>query len=233
MSEKTDEAKVTENNSLLTGPELLAAVKGNLIGSFKSSALFFSTVVTDSRNVVPLSLFVPLIGEKQDGHGYIPQALEKGASVVFVAQSAYEADSAAYESLSVTHGDVAFIAVKNTLHALQDAAACYVAKFPHLVRCAVTGSSGKTTTKEITASILRQKFNVVTNKGNLNSETGLPLSVFQIRREHTLGLFEMGMNRVDEIGEISAVLKPNYGIVTNIGTAHIGKIGRASCRERV
>ncbi|MCR5723983.1 MAG: UDP-N-acetylmuramoyl-tripeptide--D-alanyl-D-alanine ligase [Treponema sp.] len=211
--------------SLLSGQALLTAVKGSLIGSFDLSSLCFTSVVTDSRNVTPGSLFVPLIGENQDGHKYIPQALEKGASVVFVARSSYESDCEGYEKLAVMHGDVAFISVSHTMHALQDAAACYVAGFPHLVRCAVTGSSGKTTTKELAASILRQKYSVITNKGNLNSETGLPLSVFQIRPEHTLGLFEMGMNRVNEIGEIAAVLKPDYGIVTNIGTAHIGILG--------
>lgn len=213
------------HTSLLTGAELLSAVQGTLIGGSSADRLCFTAVATDSRQVCPGTLFIPLIGEKQDGHAYIPQALEKGASVVFVARASYDAEREKYESLSASYGDVAFIAVSHTMHALQDAAACYVSKFPHLVRCAVTGSSGKTTTKEIAASILRQKYQVVTNKGNLNSETGLPLSVFQIRSEHTLGLFEMGMNRVNEIGEIAAVLKPDYGIVTNIGTAHIGILG--------
>ena len=77
---------------------------------------------------------------------------------------------------------------------------------------------------------MRQKYNVITNEGNLNSETGLPLSVFKIRREHTAGIFEMGMNRWDEIGEIAAVLKPRFAIVTNIGTAHIGILGS---RQRI
>ena len=115
--------------------------------------------------------------------------------------------------------------MENTLRALQNAAEAYVRKFPRLIRCAVTGSSGKTTTKEITASILRQKFSVIATKGNFNSETGLPLSVFNIRESHELGLFEMGMNRVNEIGEIAQVFKPNYAIITNIGTAHIGILG--------
>ena len=98
-------------------------------------------------------------------------------------------------------------------------------KFPHLIKIGVTGSSGKTTTKEILVSILSQKYNVVSNKGNLNSETGLPLSVFNIRAEHECGVFEMGMNRENEIGEIASVLKPRFAIVTNIGTAHIGILG--------
>ena len=85
--------------------------------------------------------------------------------------------------------------------------------------------SGKTTTKEILASILREKYNVIATEGNFNSETGLPLSVFKIRAEHQVGVFEMGMNRKDEIGEIARVLAPNYAIITNIGNAHIGILG--------
>lgn len=212
--------------SLLDGGRLLAAVRGSLVGTAKQAGtIYFTSVATDSRNVVADTLFVPLVGEKQDGHAYIPQGLANGASVVFVARRSYQQETARYERLAAEHPAVAFVVVEHTLRALQDAAASYVAQFPHLIRCAVTGSSGKTTTKEIAVALLRQKYTVVTNKGNLNSETGLPLSVFAIRSEHEVGLFEMGMNRKDEIGELAAVLRPNYGIVTNIGTAHIGLLG--------
>lgn len=219
----------TENRgrtSLLDGGRLLAAVRGSLVGTAKKAEMiYFTSVATDSRNVVADTLFVPLVGEKQDGHAYIPQGLANGASVVFVARRSYQQETAMYERLSAEYPAVAFVVVEHTLRALQDAAASYVAQFPRLVRCAVTGSSGKTTTKEIAVALLSQKYAVVTNKGNLNSETGLPLSVFAIRPEHEVGLFEMGMNRKDEIGELAAVLRPNYGIVTNIGTAHIGLLG--------
>ena len=215
-----------EPQSLLAGERLLAAVGGTLIGTAKKTdAIAFTSVATDSRNVTAGSLFVPLIGEKQDGHAYIPQGLANGASVVFVARATYQKDTVVYQKLAAEHPAVAFVAVENTLHALQDAAAAYVAQFPRLIKCAVTGSSGKTTTKEIAVALLSQKYKVISNKGNLNSETGLPLSVFGIRPEHEVGLFEMGMNRKNEIGEIAAVLRPNYGIVTNIGTAHIGLLG--------
>lgn len=215
-----------ENKTLLDGGRLLAAVRGSLIGTAKKAdAISFTSVATDSRNVVADTLFVPLVGEKQDGHIYIPQGLANGASVVFVARASYQQDTAVYERLATEHPAVAFVLVEHTLRALQDAAASYVAQFPRLVRCAVTGSSGKTTTKEIAVALLSQKYAVVTNKGNLNSETGLPLSVFAIRPEHEVGLFEMGMNRRNEIGELAAVLRPHYGIVTNIGTAHIGLLG--------
>lgn len=220
-------AVVKENtDSLLTIAQLLDSVNGTIIDhSYNASSFLFTSVVTDSRNVTKNSLFVPLIGEFQDGHKYIPQAIEKGASVIFVARVSYESDKDGYEELCEKHPDTALVLVENTLHALQQAAGRYVEKFPSLIRVSVTGSSGKTTTKEITASVLRQKYNVVCNKGNLNSETGLPLSCFEIRREHELALLEMGMNRENEIGEIAETFKPQYGAVTNIGTAHIGLLG--------
>ena len=209
--------------SLLSLEDVLDSTGGvHVLGTGTFS---FGSVQTDSRNVVKGTLFVPLIGEVQDGHTYIPQALEKGASVVFICMANYEKDSHFFTELSQKNPDVYFIAVENTLHALQAAAGRYVEKFPNLIRVGVTGSSGKTTTKEILAAILSRKYNLVCNEGNLNSETGLPLSVFKIRKEHELGLFEMGMNRAGEMGEIAAVLKPRFAVITNIGTAHIGNLG--------
>ena len=209
--------------SLLTLEEVLDATGGvHVLGA---GEFCFTDVQTDSRNVKAGTLFVPLLGEKQDGHNYIPQALEKGASVVFIAMSSYEKRPEFFTEISQSNPEVSFIAVENTMHALQKAAARYVEHFPDLIRIGVTGSSGKTTAKEILASILAQKYSVITNPGNLNSETGLPLSVFAIREGHKVGLFEMGMNRKNEMAEIASVLKPRFALVTNIGTAHIGILG--------
>jgi len=120
------------------------------------------------------------------------------------------------------------IVVDNTLKGLQDSARVYLEKFPNLVKIGITGSSGKTTTKEITAAIISCEKNTVMNKGNLNSETGLPLSVFEVRDHHEVGVFELGMNRPCEIDELSFVLKPNISLVTNIGSAHIEFFGSKS-----
>lgn len=223
MSVMNESGSAKGKKSLLTLQEVLTAVDG--IHVLGTGDFYFSQVQTDSRNVTEGTLFVPLIGEKQDGHIYIEQAINKGASVVFICLKNYEKDGSMFTTLSLAHPDVFFIAVENTLTALQKAAAAYVEHFPRLIKIAVTGSSGKTTTKEIMAAILRQKYNTITNEGNLNSETGLPLSVFKIREEHQAGIFEMGMNREHEIEEISAVLKARFAIVTNIGTAHIGLLG--------
>lgn len=210
--------------TLLTGDELVSAVKGVQLGSAVCS---FTDVQTDSRNVKPGCLFIPLVGEVQDGHKYISGAIEKGASVVFLDENEYENNRENWESNPSKYPEVFFVVVKNTLHALQDAAQAYVEKFPELIKISITGSCGKTTTKEMTVSVMKAKYGdkVVYTKGNFNSETGLPLSVFQIRKNHEIGIFEMGMNRENEIGEISKVLKSKYGIITNIGTAHIGILG--------
>lgn len=213
------------NKTLLSLQEILTAVDGKLIFSDgkKSEDFFFDNVVTDSRNVKENSLFVPLVGEVQDGHIYIHQAINNGATVIFAATSWVEKNLE--EVAAWSHLNVFLIQVENTLSALQDSAACYVKKFPKLIRIGITGSSGKTTTKEIAASIFSQYGNVICNEGNFNSETGLPLSVFRIREEHEIGIFEMGMNRVGEMSELANVLRPQYVIITNIGTAHIGILG--------
>lgn len=185
---------------------------------------FFDSVFIDSRLVKKNSLFVALQGENTDGHKFVASALENGASAVFVQEDFAEKNlSLCKEWNEKFH--VSILAFPKTLTALQHLAAVYVKKFPELVKIAVTGSSGKTTTKEMIGSVLRQKYRVVMNEGNFNSETGLPLSVFKIRDEHQVGVFEMGMNRRNEIGELADVLFPQIGVVTNIGTAHIGLLG--------
>ena len=210
--------------NLMTLEELLHSVAGKLIDGFNGDFIFTS-VVTDSRAVVFGSLFIPLIGEKQNGHLYIEQAIQNGAKSVFISNTEYKSNYKKYDELAAKYSGTAFIIVEHTLYALQNAAMHYAAKFPSLIKIGITGSSGKTTTKEMIVSVLSRKYNVVSTEGNLNSETGLPLSVFNIRKEHTAGVFEMGMNRENEIGEIAAVLEPEYAVITNIGTAHIGILG--------
>ncbi len=214
------------SESLLEKNELVSAVKGRIVDGCNADC-HFECVATDSRNVCPQTLFVPLMGEFQNGHKYIPSAIEKGASVVFIMNDEYSQNVSVYKELVQKNSDVLFVLVENTLYALQNAAERYVEKFPSLTKICITGSCGKTTTKEILVSIFKSKYKdeVVYTKGNFNSETGLPLSVFNIRKNHRFGIFEMGMNRTDEIGEISKVLKANYGIITNIGNAHIGILG--------
>lgn len=213
----------TLQNSLLPLDVLLTAVSGNLLYS-GNSQFSFTHVACDSRKVEKDTLFFPLVGENQDGHKYIYEAEKKGASVICVEKN-YVVNHKDEILSYFADKNVFIIETENNLYALQKAAAAYVDLFPNLIRIGITGSSGKTTTKELAVSVFGEKFSVVATLGNYNSETGLPLSVFQIRNEHEIGIFEMGMNRHNEIGELADVLRPHYGIITTIGTAHIGLLG--------
>ena len=187
----------------------------------------FTSVAIDSRKVNPDSLFIALRGFSSDGHRFIREAFEAGAAGALASRQGLEEagfDTGTLGAFAAEKG-AALLIVDDTLKGLQDLAAAYLDLFPRLLRIGITGSSGKTTTKEIAASIIGKEKNVVMNSGNLNSETGLPLSVFNVRAHHDVGVFEAGMNRKGEIAELAAVLRPDMALITNIGPAHIGILG--------
>ena len=210
---------------LLGWEALCKAVAGTFICNY-SPYQGFNSVTTDSRTVADHALFIPLRGTQQDGHRYIEQALQNGAACLLADAAHLDVSENTQNILTLCKKhQAACIRVEHTLKALQDAAAAYLEQFPQLLKIGVTGSNGKTTTKELLASIFAQRYRTVKNEGNLNSETGLPLSVFTVTKEHEVGIFELGMNRKGEIAELAAVLKPNIAVITNIGTAHIGMLG--------
>jgi len=184
----------------------------------------FSSVSIDSRTVKKGALFVAIKGTVTDGHRFVDAAFKAGASGAMVAFSALKDPGLGLNALASRWNRV-LVAVEDTLRALQNAAAVYLKRFSKLVKIGITGSTGKTTTKEIAAAIISQEKSVVMNKGNLNSETGLPLSVFDVRPHHEVGIFEAGMNRPGEIAELAKVLTPDLALITNIGSAHIGILG--------
>jgi UDP-N-acetylmuramoyl-tripeptide--D-alanyl-D-alanine ligase len=212
---------------LFTDYELLAATGGRPWPSILPFRAL--DVVIDSRKAKPGSLFVPLLGENQDGHDYIEAAFASGAAVCLVSEAKLAERGDALRALAEKTGG-ALVAVADTLAALHRLAAYHVDRFPSLVRIGVTGSSGKTTTKELIASILSREFSTVSNEGNLNSETGLPLSVLAIDEGHRFGVFEMGMNHEGEMDALANILRPSVALITNIGTAHIGILGS---REKI
>ena len=182
----------------------------------------FSSVAIDSRNVTAGALFFALAGAVCDGHSFVNDAFSAGAVCAVVESSKLETFDLV-NNAKKTGKDL--IIVENTMKSLQSSAKIYLDKFPQIIKIGITGSSGKTTTKEITAAIISCEKNTVTNKGNLNSETGLPLSIFDIRAEHEVCIFELGMNKPGEISGSAGVLKPNIALITNIGSAHIGNFG--------
>jgi UDP-N-acetylmuramoyl-tripeptide--D-alanyl-D-alanine ligase len=181
----------------------------------------FSSVCIDSRNVKKGALFFAIEGNR-DGHNYVKNAFEAGASGAVVSSSKLEQ----FNLLQIAaDAGKELIIVDKTLKGLQDSARVYLEKFPSLIKVGITGSNGKTTTKECAFSMITREKKAVMNRGNLNSETGLPLSVFEVRECHEVGIFEQGTNRKGEIYETTSVLKPNIALITNIGGAHIEKFG--------
>ncbi len=195
------------------------ACKGNLEAGI-------TNVVVDSRKAREGSLFVALPGENADGHDYIAAALALGASCILAAA---DKKAGVLEALPPSGlGKASIIFVDSPLAGLQGLAREHRRRVKGLLRIGVTGSSGKTTTKECIAAALEPAFpagSLVMNEGNLNSDIGLALALFTIEPSHTVGVFEMGMNRKGEMEELVSIYEPDIAVITNIGTAHIGMIG--------
>ncbi len=202
---------------LFTLENVVDAVSGRFIGA--SGAAPVSGISIDTRTLEAGDLFVALPGENTDGHAYLYKAFEAGAAGAL-------ADPDKWELLPLEVREAGpFILVKDPLAALQELARWYLDRFPSVLKIAVTGSNGKTTTKELLASILRKHRPTYASSGNYNSEIGLPLSIFGLRDEHVFSVFELGTNRRGEIPLLASILKPNIALITNIGTAHIGMFG--------
>lgn len=196
--------------AVFTVAEVCAATGGTLRQGDKG--LTFAGVSTDSRSLKPGELFVALRGETFDGHQYVAQALEAGAAGVIV-----DSGAEAVESGTV-------ILVTDTRKALQNLAAFHRRRFSIPI-VAITGSNGKTTTKDLTAAALASRFRVLKTEGNFNNDIGLPLTLLKLTAEHEAAVVEMGMRGLGEIAELVAVAQPTAGIVTNVGETHIELLG--------
>jgi UDP-N-acetylmuramoyl-tripeptide--D-alanyl-D-alanine ligase len=201
-----------------------------------AEAQAISQVTIDSRQAVSGSLFVALPGEKVDGHDYVADAFGRGA----VAALVHRTPAAICQILDVEEQrakkpavDAMFpdslilpicLKVADSLKALQQLAIYWRAKLnPRVV--GITGSVGKSTTKELTWAVLRQRFSTLRNPGNLNNEIGLPLTVLQLDDSHERVVLEMGMYNLGEISELCAIARPHIGVVTNVGPAHLERLG--------
>lgn len=197
----------------ITLSEVLTAVNGRLLGSFDNGNIQVSAVDTDSRNMSTGSLFVPLVGERFDGHDYIVRALKSGAYGTLTSRELDHYDP-----------DKFYVLVEDTILALGQLAHYYRHKFDVKV-VAVTGSVGKTTTKDMIASVLSEKFNVLKTEGNFNNNIGVPKTLFRLNRHHDMAVVEMGMNHLGEIDYLSRMANPDVAVISNIGDAHIENLG--------
>jgi UDP-N-acetylmuramoyl-tripeptide--D-alanyl-D-alanine ligase len=191
----------------------IAEILGTTVAAGNPDALASGGVSTDTRALPQASLFFALRGENFDGDAFANTALEKGAAVVVVHK--WEGDLSK---------DGAVIVVADTLLALQKLARWWRRQLD-LPVVAITGSNGKTSTKDFTRAVLARRFKVSATRGNLNNHIGVPLTVLATTPEHTAAVWEMGMNHSGEIAPLCEIARPKYGIITNIGTAHIEFLG--------
>ena len=178
---------------------------------------FFEGVSTDSRGPVKGTLFIPLAGERFDGHKFLKNAAQNGAAGILVARG----KEVLYEDIP---DHTTIIEVADTLKGLGDIAGWW-RRHTNIPIAAVTGSSGKTTTKEMIASIGNRSGHMIKSEGNFNNLVGLPLSLLSIRAFHDTGVFELGANRPGEIGRLAEIADPDFAVITNVGPAHLAGFG--------
>lgn len=194
---------------VLSVGEIVRAAQGVLMNFEEDFEV--SGISIDSRKINTGDMFIALIGESFDGHDFIDKAIENGAVLVITQRMP--------EDCTIPH-----ILVEDTLKALQDIAFYYRSKF-HIPFVAVTGSSGKTTTKDMITSVLSQRFNVLKTEGNFNNAIGLPLTLLRLQYSHQIAVLEMGMSSLGEIRLLSDIVRPDIGVISNVGLTHIEKLG--------
>jgi len=192
---------------------VLNSTRGELIS--ENFDYKFSGISTDSRTIKKNQLFVALKGENYDGHRFICDAIDRGAAGVILQD----------ECLEPKPLNKLYVKVDSTLDSLGDLAKRWREGFENLRVIAITGSNGKTTTKEMVSSIVGEKFSVLKNTGNLNNLIGLPQTIFNLEDNYEVAVLELGMNQFGEIKRLAEICSPDIGVITNIGKAHIGNLG--------
>ena len=195
----------------MTLTNIANACGGTYVGSPELAETCICGAVIDSRLVEEGYLFIPIKGERVDGHNFIPQVFEKGACCVL-------------SEIELENPAGPYIKVESSEDALKKIAAFYRQSLPIKV-VGITGSVGKTSTKEMIASVVAQKYNVHKTAGNFNNEIGLPLTIFGIRKEHQVAILEMGISDFNEMHRLSTVANPDICVITNIGLCHLENLG--------
>lgn len=197
----------------LTIKELVLATDGNLITGNENDRV--NDVVIDSRKANENNVFVAIIGENLDGHTFMQSAYENGCRTFIKNQSS---------SIKLDSSDINLIEVKDTEIALGQIAKYYKEKFkiPYI---GITGSVGKTTTRDMVYGAVSARFNTLKNQGNLNNQLGVPLTLFTLNKEHECAVIEMGMSGFNEIEYLANIVNPKIGVISNIGLSHIERLG--------
>ncbi len=203
---------------------ILGLDPSSLCGLAGRPDLQIKRVCIDSRAAGPDSLFVALRGARVDGHDYLEAVARAGVGTALVAQAFADSHKDLLKKLESEHGLVC-LAVRDPLASLQDWAAAYLGTLSGLLRIGVSGSNGKTTTKEMLRQVLSIGKRVFASPGNLNSVIGLPLAALALDSRTDLAIFEMAMSEVGEMQRLARIVFPDLAVITNVGTAHIGNIG--------
>ena len=177
-----------------------------------------TSVAIDSRQVKSGTLFFAVIGERNDGHDFLPAVKESGCLAAVVSNPDWA------KKISET-GDMTVILVNNTRDALMQLAKQYMADWKDLIKVAVTGSVGKTSTKDFLGAVLSAKYKTGKTPGNLNSDYGVPLTVFGFEDDIEAAVIEMGAGESVHISELADIVRPQIGVVTNVGTSHLEVFG--------
>jgi len=197
--------------------EVLAATQGVLLAKGKPGGRF-RRVQTDSRAVKPGDLFVALKGQNFDGHEFIGKAWEKGAKGVVIEEA--DAGNVLKGWRRTKRNSLAVVHVKNTLRAYQDLASFHRARFSIPV-VAITGSNGKTTTKEMVSRVLATRWRVLQTQGNFNNAIGVPKTLLGLHSGHQAAVIEMGVDQVGQTARLCEMTRPTLGVVTNVGPDHL------------
>lgn len=195
--------------------EIAKAVNGTIISGNEDRMVTY--VSTNSNQIERGTLFVPIVGERTDGHQYIEDAFKAGAVATFTSK---ELSMEEKKQLPATY---AYIKVEDTLEALQTLGAYYRSKF-FIPVIGITGSVGKTTTKEMVAATLGTKYKVLKTEGNMNSQVGLPLMMLRLNKDHEIAVIEMGISEEGEMERLCRIARPESAILTNIGISHIAQL---------
>jgi UDP-N-acetylmuramoyl-tripeptide--D-alanyl-D-alanine ligase len=199
----------------ITASEIASAIGGQQING--SPGKLVGGLSTDSRSMLSGHMFLALRGSIYDGHNFLPDAVNAGASGVIV-------ESGANGCKRLSADNLAVITVPSTLKALGDLALWWRKKWAGKI-IAVTGSNGKSTTKEMAASILSLNESTMKSPGNFNNLIGLPLTILSLNEYHKMAVLEMGMNRAGEIARLTRIADPDIGVITNVATAHLEGLG--------
>lgn len=204
---------------MLTIEEILKATGGRLRSGAGNHSI--SGVSIDSRSIKNGELFIAIKGDKFDGHDFLSDVIKKGAICAVV----QEGHPIVGSLISGESGECAIITVSDTLQALQETARYNRDKFPIPV-IGITGSNGKTTTKEMLWNILSIRFSVLKNEGNLNNHIGVPLTLLRLNASHDMAVIEMGISDKGELTRLCQIAGPTSAIITNIGPTHLERLGR-------